>query len=307
MEELQHRELNKDEQQDLLNLYYYICDNDYIMKKMLVNKKWALLFPYIIIFLTILMITTCKNIMLSIFAIILGLLSIQLNFIFSHMYVHALMLVYSLWNETMINIVGNIPPVVVTAFYHHHNEGDWAKGILSYTTPDGAFYVMVSHWVSFSLFTSYFPINGILLKLFILINLVLYPAETSGFFLGYEFGAMLLPISHAWVHNKIKVSNEKILYYSLKFLEYIGIFATKEDHKEHHNYSGEYVYTSFTSSGLYSVILDNYVTNIWNYSFKKCKEYNYQLYKVLMPLGIMIMYFTLGLSIFMLIQIGTIL
>ncbi len=289
---IKHRELNKREQQELLDLYQLITDNDFIMKKMRANKYWSLLFLAIITSLFALTMITYKSVQHLCISIILGLLSIQLNFIMGHMAVHALMLDYSLWNRNMIQIVGDVPPVVPIAFYHHH-EFD-RNCILSYDNVDGEFNVMVSHWVSFSLFTSYFPINGYLLKAFIALTLRSAPA----YYLGYEIGVILLPIAHAWVHSKIKSSN---VCYIIKMLEYIGIVASKQDHKKHHDYNGEYVYTSFTTSGIYSATLDEYMTNIWNYLFIKCREYDYPLYKVLLYLHRIVMFITIVFSMYILI------
>ncbi len=198
------------------------------------------------------------------------------------MWAHSLMLEYGLWNvDQMPKSIGQIPSVMFYAFYHHHHtkEDDWMAEILSYGTKAGAFANAVSHWESFSLFTLEYPIPGIFAKLFVLLNLFYYPAAVAPFFLGYEIGVILLPVSHDWVHERKAASFG--IYYLIRPLETIGLFATRADHRNHHDHTCRTVYQGFTSSGLYSARFDKILDDFWNYTFDKCVEMKYPLHKVL--------------------------
>ena len=104
------------------------------------------------------------------------------------------------------------------------------------------------------------------------------------YLLGYELGAFLLPISHDWVH--LRSSPQYGVYYILKTLEMIGIFATREDHKSHHNYEHRTVYQGFTSSGLYSKTFDKYINRLWISIHDYCKENNIEMYVPLKKLSV---------------------
>lgn len=299
-----HKVLNDEERQKFIALFRHNIKNNALMTHIILNKLYALIFFVIIVSLLIISITTSKSVMGFLGGLILGIIAIQINFVFSHLWAHALMLEYSLWDvEQMPKKLGQIPAVMFYAFYHHHHtkQDDWMKEELSYNTDCGAFMVAVAHWESFSLITSFYPINHILSKLFVFGNLILFPTQTTSFFLGYELGAILLPISHAWVHDK-RVS--KYLYYPLKLLEVIGIFATKQDHVRHHIYSTPTVYQGFTSSGIYSPIFDKFIDKIWDNTFYWCEKTNRKMYNVLWYVMTIVMYSSVVLSCLLLVGLN---
>jgi len=301
-----HRYLSDQEKIDFMELFSENIKQNFVMKHIFLNRSLSLLFLLLIVLLGIVTIFTCENIMLTIIGIVFGVLSIQINFIVSHLWAHSLMLEYQLWNtKNMFKYVGQIPSVMFYAFYHHHHTktDDWSKNALSFNSFDGAFMVAVSHWESFSLFTSFYPIPGILSKLFVIVSLWLFPSTMAGFIFGYEFGVILLPVSHDWVHDK-KACAYGIRYF-LEMLEFIGIFATQKDHIRHHVYHTPYVYQGFTSSGLYWARMDKFVDNIWNYVFDWCNNNKYPMYKTLWYIMTGIIYTTLSVSMIILVKLNT--
>ena len=151
----------------------------------------------------------------------------------------------------------------------------WAHDVLKYDTVATLF----AHWNTFSLFTCHYPISGYLYKLFLVCVMYFYPTKLLGFILGHEVGAFLLPISHDWVHDrKCAIFGIK---YLLQFLHNLGIFATRHDHKKHHNHDHPYVYQNFTSSGIYSQRFDKCFDSLWNYLFDCSSKRKIQLYKLM--------------------------
>lgn len=266
--EYKHRYLTDDEKEKFRDLFRHNTENNPLMKRIFENKWYISVYPGIITFLLTLSILYSKSWLHSFIAFILGLVSIQLNFIASHVWAHSLMLEYPLWNiENMTKYVGQLPIVMFFAFYHHHHKHDdeWMSSTFSSKEIGANPMTAIAHWNSFSLFTMDYPIRTIFMHIFLWINLYLCCSEMVVYFLGYEIGVFLLPISHDWVHKRVSASYG--IYYLLKPLEILGIFATKQDHKRHHQYDSSTVYQGFTSSGLYSKKLDDYVDIIWNNAF----------------------------------------
>lgn len=279
-----HRNLNDQERKDFVELFWHTVKNKPIMKHVILQKyQYALIYPLILLTLIALEIKMYNDIVVLGLGIIFGIMAIQINFIFSHMWAHALMLEYDLWNINNMNReIGTIPSVMFYAFYHHHHTkaDNWAKDILSFYSSVGEMATAISHWESFSLFTLDFPVNEVIMRLFVIFTLVSFPQIFLPFYIGYEIGVILLPISHDWVHdrNSCKVG---ILYYILKPLEYIGIFATRKDHIRHHIYNHPTVYQGFTSSGLYSKTFDGFIDLIWNKTYHYCNRTGKKMHQVM--------------------------
>lgn len=274
-----HRNLSDKEKADFEELYLESANHNPLVRKFLQNKLYTAVFPIIIAGLLLLSYQMHFNKIFTVIAVVMGLVSIQLNFVVSHMWAHALMLEYDLWNrENMLKHVGEIPFVLFYAFYHHHHtdEDDWSH-VVSTNNFHGAFATAFAHWESFSLFTMRYPLNESM-RWFVISSLYWHP-YLAPFFLGYEIGVILLPISHDWVHKK---NAQKFgIYYILKALEMIGIFAKPSDHAKHHKYTHPTVYQGFTSSGLYSARFDAFLDNIWNYFFYHCHRTKSKLHSIL--------------------------
>jgi hypothetical protein len=233
---------------------------------------------------------------LQIFGFVWGFALIQLYFIFSHMWAHALMLEYPMWCVREMDAkIYNLPIVMLYAFYHHHHTKDdnWMHDTMSYHDYRGAIATAYAHWNSFSLLTSDYLISGWLMKIFLVYMLYSYPIYFTPFLLGHEIGVFLLPISHDWVHER--KSGRFGFYYLFKPLEMLGIFATKSDHIRHHDYDHAHVYQSFSSSGIYFPTLDKITDRMWNASFECAVEDKIPLYKILWyPMFIVMAFFQLS-------------
>jgi len=248
---------------------------------------------------------------------IYGILAIQLHFIFSHMWVHALMFEYDLWfskdlMDKEFGIDRLLPPVMWDAFYHHHAEHTDIKWLENRNKDNtyytGPFATLISHWESYFLFTMSFPYgfksNTILW--FILTFYSQYRLDIfAGFLLGYQIGVILLPINHSWVHSKISISPDespyylcilyKILEHFLRALEWIGIIATSKDHKSHHDYDSPGVYKNFTSSGLYSRILNEYIDKLWLENFNYAIHNNVKMHVIMENISSKVLLCLIGL------------
>jgi hypothetical protein len=271
------------------------------MKRIFSNKFYALIYPFIIVGLFILSLWCHKGVIHTILSIGLGLLSIQLNFIASHVWAHALMLEYHLWNiNKMIKSAGQIPSVVFFAFYHHHTSpsDNWMSETFSGKDLGPNSMTAIAHWNSFSSFTMDFPFS---VRLPMFICLCVFPSETMVYFLAYEIGVFLLPISHDWVHKRCAAKYG--LYYLLNILEIIGLFASKSDHERHHNHDHPAVYQGFTSSGLYSSTLDRHVDAIWNFAYDIANQYKIPMYKTLRWFMSITIFSTMSFSILVLISL----
>ena len=258
---LMHRDLTPEERIKLVLLLECNANRNPFMKEYFQNRNLAILYPIILVTLFMASVKISTGVFSFVLLFFSGIISIQINFIFQHIYAHALMLYYDRWAPN-VHSMQDIPIVLFYAFYHHHHSKDdnWAPH-LSYYNATGARDVAVSHWNSFFISSTEFPFGRILPKIFLPI-MIYYSPRYVIYLLGYELGAFLLPISHDWVH--LRSSPQYGVYYVLKSLEVIGIFATKDDHKSHHKYDHRTVYQGFTSSGLYSKVFDDYVNKLWD-------------------------------------------
>src|SRR5579864_6862546 len=93
-----HRELSSEEKAGFEALYLESANHNYLVRKFLQNKLYTLVFPIIVGGLLILTYQMHFNVIFTVIAMAMGLVSIQLNFVSSHMWAHALMLEYDLWN-----------------------------------------------------------------------------------------------------------------------------------------------------------------------------------------------------------------
>jgi hypothetical protein len=200
----------------------------------------------------------------------------------------------------MTHNIGQLPIVMYYAFYHHHHTktDHWLHDTLKYDKVQ----TLYAHWNSFSLFTCHYPINGILIKLFILYNMCYYFDKTIAFFLGYEIGVFLLPISHDWVHERR--CGVFGVHYLLKPLEKLGVFATKQDHYTHHKYDHPCVYQNFTSSGIYLKPFDKIIDKLWNVFYDYSNKYKIPLHKLMWYPMIMSLFCTVIVSTTFLIYIS---
>lgn len=276
-----HKVLSPDERKKFKELFLATVNNNTAMRLLFRTKWFAVTYPLFLIILLILTIKYASGFTVAVVGFVLGFLSIQLNFSTSHMWAHALMLEYQMWTiEEMLSKIGYLPIVIFYAFFHHHDEDPESdsendpqlRNVLGY---DGV-HVLYSHWNSFSLFTYHYPLNGVLLKLFVAYHLCFNFEIIIGYILGYEFGVFLLPISHDWVHSRLCGA-----YYMLKPLEMLGIFATKEDHRSHHRHDHPTVYQNFMSSGIFSKRANDYADEIWNILFEYSNMKKIQLYKLM--------------------------
>lgn len=234
MPDYSHRYLTINEKYKFIELFNDNADKNYLIKIFFKYHLVAILYPFIILSLLYLTISNSVNILNDVVVFVLGLITIQIKFCFAHMWAHSLMLEYDLWSvKTMPQIFGQISFVIFYAFYHHHHEkdDDWMPRLLKHSEFTDSFATAFTHWESFSLFTQTYPINHLIIKSYVFYNLYTNPISIP-FFLGHEVGVILLPIAHDWVH--FRLSNKFGSYYLLKPLEWLGIFATKEDHKRHH-------------------------------------------------------------------------
>lgn len=273
-----HKVLSLDERDDFLNLYLDTLNKNMMMKLLDANKFFALTYPLILIVLTYLTVSYSVSNLIVVVGFMLGFLAIQLNFITAHTWAHALMLEYPMWKiSEMTSKIGQLPIVMYYAFYHHHHTKTdiWGHNILKYDKVE----TLYSHWNSFSLFTCHYPINNVLMQLFLAYNLYFHFGYVLSFILGYEFGVFLLPISHDWVHERR--CGDFGAYYLLRPLEYIGVFAAKHDHHTHHKYDHATVYQNFTSSGIYSKLFDKMLDKMWNKMFAYSVEHKVPLHNLM--------------------------
>jgi hypothetical protein len=281
-----HRYLDQEEEKKFKELYDVLFVGDPIMSLIHCDARFLAIFPMIIVALIVCTVMAKASLAAEAVAMMLGLLSVQLNFITSHMWAHALMLEYDLWEtDMMLAMVGRIGVVVPHAFHHHHflPGKDWWDSLPSkrligdgrHAIKDGNFSIAVAHWVSFSLFTLSFPTRMVWI---VAVMLWLFPVSAV-YFLFYELGVILLPIAHDWVHNRNAALG--ILYHILLGFERIGIIAARADHKSHHIHNHRTVYQAFSSSGIYSRILDKVFDRIWDAAFDYSVLRGIDLHKVL--------------------------
>jgi hypothetical protein len=203
--------------------------------------------------------------------IILGIFTLQIVFVITHVMAHALFLEYDQ------HVPGNArctwPIVYYYAFYHHHHSkiDNWVP-CLSYYTPDGYRGVVVSHWHTYTFLASE---RIIIILLFVWINPLF-----AVYSYGYEIAVLLLPYAHGWQH----IPHEKFSIFIrviFTFLEKIYLVAGKEDHDSHHIHTHRTVYQDFSSSGLYMKYIDKMINYIWDKSYYEAIKTKRKLYDVL--------------------------
>lgn len=253
-----HRQLNVFEKKQFRKFAETNIKNNYILQLSIHYPFYQIFLPIIYTILLGIIIFTYKTFASVVIGIILGFITLQISFIFNHMWAHGLMLEYDAWT------IGdrrtkNLSSVIFYAFYHHHHtkKDNWMPE-LSYYNKDGAWNVATSHWESFSMLTS-----KTMILLFILTGLI--PHIITPFLLGYELGVFFLPMAHDWVH--LKTSSNYYLQYIFYLLELLGLFASHKDHLQHHIYDHATVYQSFSSSGIYISSFDKYINKIWDSAY----------------------------------------
>lgn len=199
-------------------------------------------------------------------SVLVGFVYFTVKFGAHHMYAHSIFLQYEEWQPGGMS--DQFKPIMFYAFYHHHSDKvDWCADLSirkhsTFGVGDGLRGVLTSHWHGYSMWTE--PWLIIFAGFLFLLN----PWVTFSFFLGHEIGAYLLPTGHGWQHLSAKYFPYPLrkLYQSL---EWIGVYANHKDHRKHHDHKHEFVYQSFTSSGLYSPVIDRYFDKVWNESFQQ--------------------------------------
>lgn len=283
-----HRFLTSSEKVDFVNLFKYNVSRNAVASIFFSFPVIICIFP--IMWLTVVdaIYKTYTSFLSFIIPFFLGFIFLKLKFDISHMFAHALMLEYGLWNvDVMPTVFGDISLVIFYAFDHHHEDGSyWLRKLLSQSERMYYTSILFAHWESFSLFTQLYPfglIGFVITKLLLLLGI--YNPVVLSFVLGHEMGVILLPISHDWVHARFI---SKVLYYPFKFLEVIGIFATREKHQIHHQYNHQYVYKSFSSSGIFLERFDKYLDNLWDRIHIESQGLQYEVQKTLFGYTLMI-------------------
>jgi hypothetical protein len=190
--------------------------------------------------------------------VFLGMLSLQIEFVTTHMDAHAMFLEYDAHQLKHPRITFDI--VYWFAFYHHHHNyaDNWAPE-LSYHNPSGTDAVVSSHWYSYSLCSQ---LDRLMLTAFICLCI----PNLSWMLVGYELAVFLLPMAHGWQHiDRNRMGPLKPL---LVVLAKVGIIADRHDHEGHHQYDHPTVYKNFSSSGLYLVSVDQYLDRKWDEAFQ---------------------------------------
>lgn len=229
------------------------------------NKAYVGIFILNIILYSSMSVYFYRSLWESILFSCLGFLSIQLIFIVSHIWAHATMLEYKMWEDGSISdVITNIPSVLVFAFYHHH---EFMVGIYEKIKfkNDGDFVTAFSHFETFSLLTTNSPIDSKFIYFYKILCLMVTPTTSSPFILWYEIGVILLPLSHGWAHQR--KGCKWGIQYVFGFLEKVGIFAGTSAHHSHHIYDNNTIYKDFSSSGLYSKRVDKFFNKLWNMTF----------------------------------------
>lgn len=287
---LKHRTLTEKEKSDFIDLYKYV-EQQYPFFRLMKRSNNTMIAWSLYVFLFVI---AC-----GVFAWIkeyawwriaisfsLGILSLQIIFVTSHVKSHALFLEYEnhalipvspksdnsmiivrLINELMKFVVFHCDKYLMRcinavvyyyAFYHHHhfeknNQKNWFKE-LSYYTDDGIRNIISAHWHSYTF------IGSIHLVLIVLASY--FSPKVPLVFAGYEVGVWLLPLAHGWQH----INHDKFgfMKYFFVVLEQIGMFAGGDDHTEHHKHDHDTVFQGFSSSGLYMKWIDMLIDYLWN-------------------------------------------
>ena len=197
------------------------------------------------------------------FSFILGIFSLQIIFVATHLRAHALFLEYSVHLPGHKRLLLIFLPVYYYAFYHHHhmekdNPDNWAPLMSYYEHPNSGYpgtrNIATAHWHGYTMIGSWqLP--------YVLFCLGMCPL-TGVFFFGHELGVVLLPAVHGWEHVYYKKMG--ILNPVFEFLEKVKIIAGPKDHEQHHEHDGPTVYKDFSSSGIYAKPIDEKINVLWN-------------------------------------------
>lgn len=248
----------------------------------------------------------------------LGFLASQVLFAIFHTRIHALFLEYDEWHVGSRKRVMLTPIVSFYAFYHHHHskQNNWMPELSFYDSdisPNGTKYIVLSHWYSFSFFYVVFKLP--LVIFFVLTAFYLSPYYAFAALIGYEVGQFCIPVFHSYGHsvahqvlgprNKTDIKKnivERILDSangSLFFImKRLGLLATPKQHAQHHaSYNKtQYVYRSFSSSGIYSSFLDKWLDRYYVSSFRQLPN---KAYDVMRPSALCIVAFFFLLPYFL--------
>lgn len=227
------------------------------------NNRWAN--PSVLISIS------WQTILVRLSMMLLGILSLQVVFVTTHMEAHAMFLEYDAHrlNDSRINF----DIVYWFAFYHHHHNSkdDWAPE-LSYHNPKGTNAVVSAHWYSYSLFSKF---QRSVFTAFVCLCI----PNMTWMLIGYELAVFLLPMAHGWQH--IDRNRFGPLKPIISLLAKIGIIADRHDHEGHHQYDGPTVYKKFSSSGPHLVSIDQYLDKKWDEAFNLAKESHSKPYDIL--------------------------
>jgi hypothetical protein len=201
---------------------------------------------------------------------VFGVLQFQLVFVITHMTAHAeFLLEYNRTEDEPIKTVVYYP-----AFYHHHHhrggkKSDWFRHLSYHEYPgetNGSINIVCAHWCSYSALRQ--RITYVIMAM-ILVATRQIPTSFVWLLMGYELGVVLLPIAHGSQH--IPLRRFGALAPMIQFFQYVGIFATPEEHQRHHE-SGPHGAMDFSSSGLYSKWLDEQFNKVWDWAVESAKH-----------------------------------
>ena len=204
--------------------------------------------------------------------IVMGVLSMQIVFVASHMEAHAQFMNYS--QHQPGTIIENRPPVYLAAFMHHHQEGPevWFPDLHA-GNPVGYHNILVAHWTSYSMLLS--------MKVWLVCAMMgVLNARLGWYFCGYELAVWMLPYAHGWQH----AARERMRYVPklmIWMLVGVGLVADRADHVSHHRYDHPTVYQNFSSSGFYARWVDAHLNAIWDDYYHLAKKRKVDMYGLL--------------------------
>jgi hypothetical protein len=270
-----HRELDNEERGKFIVLYNKIEQHYPLLMYFKRSKQTALQWIVLVALFGIIAIFCQKftliSVILSMCYFSLGLISLQVVFVVTHILAHAKFLEYNFASNinptksnTWVGLLSFIDcityhPVYYYGFYHHHHtENDNWFPELSYYMPTFAKNVAVAHWLSYTNLVSR-------ILIFVIITSIICP-KLLMFWFGYEVGVLIVPIAHAWQHiNHLRLHVfVRILF---RLFESTGIVADKHSHHKHHVYNIPTVYQDFSSSGIYAEPIDKLLNKFWDWNF----------------------------------------
>lgn len=222
----------------------------------------------------------------TILSFLFGFVYAHLTFGYYHVMSHALMLNYAFFYKpcTEIRVLVNY-----FAFYHHHSkeEDDWFPEI-NYNTVEGTNNLFLVHFIDFGLWSSVVFNLGFVYAL-------QFHSVLMYMLLGYRVGTYFIVWGHDYVHKK----RYKNYMFEKLMIDWVlhKLFAHRKDHLEHHKTNKPYVYSSFTSSGIYLPLLDKRLDTLWrsNFSYGWASIYYYTLIEhSLLTAGVLVCAFYIG-------------